>query len=112
MTASIIATTAPIVSTGGKIFVLDVALDLVAVTTADSTSWSITDTGGSVLSSGTLTYVSSMPVTGYTAHAGWYANVTWPATPQFVHIYMNITKTSVLQSWHALIAIDSFAGDV
>lgn len=98
----------PIVGTGGKIFVTDVALDGVAVTTADSTAWTITDSLGTTISSGTLTYDATMDSPGFEDHAGWYANVTWPSAPQRVHIHITITKSTVPMKWHDHVKVDAF----
>jgi hypothetical protein len=103
-----IATDNPIVGTGGKIFVYDVELDQVAVTTADSTAWTLTDSLGTTISSGTMTYVDPLPVDGFEDIGGWYANVTWPSAAQRVHIHVTITKSSVAMKWHQQVSVDAF----
>lgn len=100
--------TNPIVGTGGKIFVHSVTLDNVAVTTADSTAWSITTMNGTVDSSGTLSYVSSLPVDGYESYGGWYANILWPDEPGKYHVHFTITKSSVPMKWHHVQQVDAF----
>lgn len=91
--------TNPIAGDAGKIYVLDVELDNVAVTTADSTSYNLYSTEGTSLSNGTLTYTASLPVEGLTQHAAWFANVLWPSTAQDVVVKMVITKTSAPKTW-------------
>ena len=98
----------PIVGTAGKIMVVAPELDQVAITTADSTEWTITDSLGTTISSGTLTYVSPLPVDGYESIAGWYANVTWPSAPQRVHVHMTITKSSAVMKWHEFVTVEAF----
>jgi hypothetical protein len=100
--------TNPIVGTAGKIFVTGVQLDQVAVTTADSTAWSITTQSGTVDSSGTLTYVDPLPVDGYEDVGGWYANIVWPAAPGAYHVHMTITKSSAPMKWHEFVRVDAF----
>ena len=94
--------------THGKIFVADVELDQVAVTTADSTAWTLTDSLGTTITSGTLTYVDPLPVDGYEDHDGWYANIVWPSAPQRVHVHITITKSTFVQKWHEFVTVVPF----
>ena len=103
-----VGTDNPVVGTAGKIFVYDVELDQTPVTTADSTAWTITDSLGTTITSGTLTYVDPLPVDGFENHGGWYANITWPTAPQRVHVHMTITKSSAVQKWHQFVTVDAF----
>ena len=98
----------PVVGTAGKIFLWDVALDQTPVTTADSTAWSITNSLGTVDSSGTLTYVDPLPVDGFELEAGWYANVTWPTAAGRYHVHMTIVKSSQTMKWHEFVTVDGF----
>lgn len=97
----------PYIGDAGKIYVYDVELDLVPVTTADSTSWNIYSLAGTSLSSGTLTYDSTLDVEGLEDHDGWFANVTWPSTPQDVLVVMVITKSSAQKTWRFRVQVEA-----
>lgn len=98
-----------VAGTSGKIYVYDVEMDLTAVSTADSATWTITDNAGTTSASGTLTYTAALLVEGLTDHPAWYANVTWPDAPGRYHIHMTMTKDSNIQKWHDYVLVDAFA---
>ena len=97
----------PIAGTAGKLFVANVKLDRVLVTTADSTSWAVTEEDGTAVSSGTLTYVDPLPVDGFTQFGGWYANIIWPAAATY-NVNLIITKSSAPMEWYRVVTVEEY----
>jgi hypothetical protein len=100
-----------IVGTSKQLQIVEPALDGVAITTADSTAWSLIDEAGTTLSSGTMTYSASLPaatVGGASPGEGWFANYDLPNTPQITHIHMTMVKSGTTMKWHDTVVVKDF----
>jgi hypothetical protein len=100
-----------IIGTSRQIQIIEPALDGVAITTADSTAWSMVNEAGTTLDSGTLTYAAVLPaaeVGGTSPGQGWFANYNLPASAQVVHIHMTMVKTGTTMKWHDIVVVKDF----
>ena len=93
------------VGEGLQLQIIDPRLDDGAImSTVDSTSYTITDEGGTQISTGTLSYTATLPYFDEDT-PGWYANVTAPSTAGKIHGHATITKSAVPGKWHAVMLV-------
>lgn len=85
---------------------IELKLDDAIITTADQSTWTLTDAQGVTIDSGDLTYTATLPIT---AKEGWYGNFTLPDTPQTCHLHTVIVKSQANKKWHDVIRVKDFA---